>query len=63
MVTYRTGNNFQVMMMPWGIYSIGTSIIFGGDPSGRDWVATELRQVTVRQISYQMKFAVWREGG
>ncbi len=63
LVTYRTGNKFGQVMMPWGIHSLGVSITFGGDPSGRDWVATELRQVTVRKISYQVRLAVWREGG
>lgn len=58
---YCTGDNFGVMMMPWGIHSLGASVTFGGDLSGRDWVATELRQVTVKGISYQVRLAVWHE--
>jgi len=59
LVTYRTGDDFGTIMMPWGISSLGVSITFGDAPSGREWVATELRQVIVNEISYQVKLAVW----
>jgi len=58
-VAYRWGNNFGMVMMPWGISVLGFSITFGGDSSSTDWVATEIRQVTVNKISYQVKLAVW----
>lgn len=59
LVTYRWGERFGMTMMPWGISTLGVSITFGGDPSGHEWVATELRQVTVDRVSYQVKLAAW----
>jgi hypothetical protein len=56
----------RVMMVPWGMGALGMhnlSLTFGGNPSSRSWVATELRQVTVGQISYQVKLAAWSEKG
>jgi len=62
-VAYRWGNNFGIAMMPWGVSALGFSMTFGGDPSGADWVATEIRQVTVNRISYQVKLSVWNLRG
>jgi len=59
-ISYRWGNRFGTVMVPWGIGTLGVSATFGGDPSGHSFVATELRQVTVNGISYQVKLAVWR---
>jgi len=59
LVTYRWGNRYGTAMIPWGISTLGVSVTFGGDPSGYEWVATELRQVTVNEMSYQVKLAVW----
>ena len=59
-ISYRWGNRFGTVMVPWGIGTLGVSATFGGDPSGYSFVATELRQVTVNGISYQVKLAVWR---
>lgn len=53
------GNRFGTVMVPWGISTLGVSVTFGDDPSGREWVATELRQVIVNDMSYQAKLAVW----
>jgi hypothetical protein len=58
-VAYRWGNNFGIVMMPWGISTLSFSITFGGDSSNADWVATELRQVSVGKILYQVKVVVW----
>ena len=58
-ISYRWGNRFGTVMVPWGIGTIGVSLTFGGDPSGYSFVATELRQVTVNEMSYQVKLAVW----
>lgn len=62
-VTYRKGENYGIVMMPWGVSALGFPVTFGGDPSNADWVATELRQVTVNEISYQVKVAVWSTKG
>ena len=58
-ISYRWGNRFGTVMVPWGISTLGVSATIGGDPSGYDWVATELRQVIVNDMSYQVKLAVW----
>jgi hypothetical protein len=58
-VTYRYGNNYGISLLPWGIGSLGVSLKFGADPSGKDWVSTDLRQVMVAEVSYQVKIAVW----
>ena len=58
-ISYRWGNRFGTVMVPWGISTIGVSVTFGGDPSGYSFVATELRQVIVNEMSYQVKLAVW----
>jgi hypothetical protein len=62
-VAYKWGNNYGIVMMPWGVSTLGFSVAFGGDPSNADWVATELRQMTVNGISYQVKLAVWNLKG
>jgi hypothetical protein len=62
-VAYRKENEYGIAMMPWGVSALGFSTVFGGDPSGTDWVATDLRQVTVSKISYQVKVGVWSTKG
>jgi hypothetical protein len=62
-VVYKGGNDYGIVMMPWGISTLGFSITFGGDPSNADWVATELRQMTVNGMSYQVKLCVWNLKG
>jgi hypothetical protein len=63
LVAFRKGNEYGIVMMPWGISALGFSVAFGGDPRSTDWVAIELRQVTVNKISYQVKVAVWSTQG
>jgi hypothetical protein len=58
-VTYWTGNEYGMAVMPWGIGAIGVSVVFGDDPSGKEWVATDIRQVLVNNIAYQAKLALW----
>jgi len=58
-ISYRWGNRFGTIMVPWGISTLGVSVTFGDQPSYREWVATELRQVIVNDMSYQVKLAVW----
>jgi hypothetical protein len=62
-VAYNSGDSSGIVTMPWGISVLGFSTIFGGDPSQADWVAVELRQVSISMISYQAKVAVWRTSG
>jgi len=58
-VTYWTGDQYGMIIMPWGISVLGFSVLFGGNPAGNVWVATDLRQVTVSQMAYQAKIACW----
>lgn len=58
-VAYRKGNKYGMVVMPWGIGTIGVSVVFGGDPFGKEWVATDMRQVLVGDIAYQAKLALW----
>jgi hypothetical protein len=52
-----------VIMMPWGISSLAFPVTFGAAPEGQDWVATDLRQVTIGDIAYQAKLALWNQNG
>jgi hypothetical protein len=47
------------VMVPWGVGALSVSASFGGNPTGYDFVATELRQVTIDGISYQVKVSTW----
>jgi hypothetical protein len=48
-----------VIMMPWGISAMAFPVVFGEDPSGKEWVATDIRQVIVNDIAYQATLALW----
>ncbi len=58
-ITYESNNEYGVVLMPWGISSMAFPITFGGDPFGKEWVATDIRQVIVNKIAYQAKLALW----
>lgn len=58
-VTFRHGNEYGISMVPWGIGSLGVSLVFGDNPAGKDWVATDIRQVLIADVSYQAKIALW----
>jgi hypothetical protein len=55
----RDANRMGSVMLPWGIGTLGVSGSFGGDPTGYGFVATELRQVRINGISYQVKLSAW----
>ena len=63
-VTYQQEGSTQggVVMMPWGVSSLAFPVTFGGNPQGQDWVATDIRQVTIGGIAYQAKLALWNQG-
>jgi hypothetical protein len=46
-------------MMPWGVSSLAFPVVFGGDPKSQEWVATDMRQVIVGGITYQVTLALW----
>jgi len=61
-VTYRKSANptdSGVVLMPWGVSSMAFPVVFGEDPSGKEWVATDIRQVLVGNVAYQAKLALW----
>jgi hypothetical protein len=58
-VTYWSGTGYGMVVMPWGIGTIGLSVVFGDNPSGKEWVATNMRQVVITDVAYQAKLALW----
>ena len=58
-VTYQSNKEYGVVLMPWGLSSMAFPIVFGGDPLGVEWVATDVRQVIVNNVAYQAKLALW----
>jgi hypothetical protein len=59
-ITYRkSAVEGGVVMMPWGISSMAFPVTFGDSTSGKEWVATDIRQVVVNGIAYQAKLALW----
>ncbi len=59
LVTYRSGNDYGMSIMPWGIGTLAASVLFGGNTLGNVWTATDLRQVSVDLMSYQAKITCW----
>ena len=63
-VTYSKSNvENGVVVMPWGLSSLAFPVTFGGDPQNQEWVATDIRQVTVNGIAYQAKLSLWSTKG
>lgn len=59
-ITYRkSAQECGAVLMPWGISSMAFPVTFGEDPIGKEWVATDIRQVLVNNIAYQAKLALW----
>jgi hypothetical protein len=59
-ITYKkSANEGGVVMMPWGVSALAFPVTFGGDPTTQEWVATDMRQVTVGGIAYRAQIAVW----
>ena len=59
-ISYRkSAQETGVVLMPWGISSMAFPVTFGDNPFGKEWVATDIRQVTVNNIAYQAKLALW----
>lgn len=58
-IPYRAANSMGVVLMPWGLSAMAFPVVFGGDPSQQEWVATDMRQVTVGGITYQARISLW----
>jgi hypothetical protein len=63
-VTYEKNQaNSGIVLMPWGISSMAFPVVFGANQIENEWVATDIRQVTVNGFSYQAKLALWSLAG
>jgi hypothetical protein len=63
-LTYKDEvDNYGIALAPWGLSALAYPVTFGGNPSGYDWVTTDFRQVTIGDVSYMAKLALWRLGG
>jgi hypothetical protein len=61
-VSYMKDNSSDssgIVLMPWGTSSMAFPTTFGDDPKYHEWVTTDIRQVTVGNIAYQAKLALW----
>ncbi|MGB9841851.1 MAG: hypothetical protein ACPLKZ_03905 [Candidatus Bathyarchaeales archaeon] len=58
-VAYNNTVSGGVVLVPWGVGSLGFPVVFGNDPAKQEWVATDTRQVLVSGIAYQVKLALW----
>ncbi len=58
-VVCRKGNEYGVTVMPWQVQSLSFSVEFGGNPSGMEWVATDIRHVLIGGVPYTAKLALW----
>ena len=60
-VSYEWGNRVGSVAMPWGIGTLGVSPSFRTESGlgASKFVATELRQVTINGVAYQIKVATW----
>jgi hypothetical protein len=59
-ITYRkSANEGGIILMPWGISAMAFEVTFGADMSGKEWVATDIREVTVNNVAYQANLALW----
>jgi hypothetical protein len=58
-VAYGDGSQYGMTITALGVDSIGVPVTFGANPSGKDWVATDLRQVLIGDIAYQAKLSLW----
>ncbi len=58
-IAYKSGNDNGIALMPWGVSSLAFSIVFGDTPAGKEWVATDIREVLVNGVAYQARLSLW----
>jgi hypothetical protein len=63
LVTYRSGNEIGMSIMPWGIGTLAVSTLFGDNPAGNTWTAHDMRLATIDHIAYQTKIICWNLQG
>jgi hypothetical protein len=61
----KSPNEMGSLVVPWGVGALGVSAFCssGLGSGGYDFVATELRQVTIDGVSYQVKVSTWSLSG
>lgn len=62
----KSGGSIQesgIVVMPWGIGSLPFWSTFGGDPATQSSVATDIRQVMINGLAYQVKLSLWSSHG
>jgi hypothetical protein len=59
----KSGTETGVILMPWGLSSLGFSVTSGGQYRNQNWVSTDMRQVLVDGVAYQAKLAIWNNPG
>jgi len=63
LISYLNAGEYGMTIMPWGIGTLAVSVLFGENPAGNVWTATDLRQTTVDVLSYQAKITCWSSQG
>lgn len=59
-ITYeKSANEGGIILMPWGVSAMAFQVTFGADMNGKEWVATDTREVTVNDVAYQASLALW----
>lgn len=61
--TFSYGTNYGISLLPWGLGNLGATLVYGPPPSVKDWIATDVRQVVVAGVSYQIKISLWSLAG
>jgi len=60
-ITYASSSGYGVILMPWGLSSMSFPLVFGGNVNNKEWVATNIREITVNGISYQAQLELWSQ--
>jgi hypothetical protein len=57
----KSASDTGIVIMPWGLSSLGVSATLGGQHINQDWVSTDIRQISVNGIPYQAVLALWSD--
>jgi hypothetical protein len=55
----KSASETGIVVMPWGLSSLGFTATIGGQYTNLDWISTDMRQVQVNDVPYQAKLALW----
>jgi hypothetical protein len=48
-----------IVLMPWGVSALAFPVVFGDNPTGKEWVTTDIREVVVDVVTYEATLAMW----